>query len=208
MPVKIKVCGFTVAEEAAEAASAGIDYAGVIFAQSSPRFVDPARAKAIASAVRAAPNSSAKIVGVFTEGSFAEISRAAQTVELDVIQLHFGASEELVQKLKSVAEVWRVFWLSDEADVRAALASNADAVLLDSRSGGKVGGTGVSANWALAAEVAARRRAVLAGGISPQNAAAAVSAVSPWGLDANSGVEISAGRKDISKIRELLSFKL
>ncbi len=85
------------------------------------------------------------------------------------------------------------------ADTRGA--DGADLLLVDSRRPGQYGGTGVRADWAAAARLAAERRLVLAGGLDAATAAAAVAAVRPFALDVSSGVEISPGVKDETRLR-------
>ena len=208
MGVKIKICGLKSVADAEVAAACGADFAGVVFHEKSPRKVSVEAARRIAMASRAASAKPIKLVGVFTRGDYSFIRQTMREADLDIAQLHFDASDDLVERLMKDWRVWRAFWLSCEADVEAALSSKADAVLLDSRNSILPGGTGELSNWELAAEVARKRKVVLAGGISAENALEAVSAVGPWAIDANSGVEVAPGQKDPLKIRKLLSLKL
>jgi phosphoribosylanthranilate isomerase len=65
------------------------------------------------------------------------------------------------------------------------------------------GGTGRTIDWSAAAPIAARRRTLLAGGLTPDNVAEAVERVQPYGIDVSSGVERSPGVKDHARIRAL-----
>jgi len=78
---------------------------------------------------------------------------------------------------------------------------NADAFLLDAYAPGKRGGTGVSFNWELAQSVASTVLVVLAGGLTPENVAEAISIVKPFGVDVCSGVEAEPGKKDRRLLR-------
>jgi phosphoribosylanthranilate isomerase len=83
-----------------------------------------------------------------------------------------------------------------------------DAVLVDSYSLSTRGGTGQAYNWGLAAVTlfaATKKRKVAAGGLDPENVAAAVSILKPWGVDVASGVEASPGRKDPEKVRQFIA---
>jgi phosphoribosylanthranilate isomerase len=76
-------------------------------------------------------------------------------------------------------------------------------ILLDVHDPLRRGGTGKSIDWTAAAEVAAQRRIMLAGGLTPDNVAEAVDRVRPFGIDVSSGVERSPGVKDHGRIRAL-----
>ena len=191
---------------AAEAARRGVDYLGVIFAAKSPRKVDGAKARQIAAAARAArPGSPPRVVGVFTDGSAAEIAEIVAAASLDVVQLHGEFGNEVVSALKgSGCEVWRLYGFGG----RSSPISTEDAVLLDGRDGGKTGGTGRLADWALVVELKKKGvRVVLAGGLSAENCAAAAETGADI-LDFNSSLETSPGVKSLRKLDELLGLLL
>ena len=75
------------------------------------------------------------------------------------------------------------------------------AFLLDAAAPGQFGGSGQVADWTMARVLARRWPLLLAGGLRPDNVAAAVEAVRPWGVDVASGVESGPGRKDPAKMR-------
>jgi phosphoribosylanthranilate isomerase len=72
---------------------------------------------------------------------------------------------------------------------------------MDASVKGTYGGTGVTADWEGAAELARRYPILLAGGLTPQNVAEAVRQVKPWGVDVASGVEAGIGHKDPRKMK-------
>ena len=196
MRPKIKVCGVTDPEFAAEAVRRGVDYIGVIFAASSPRRVDVTKARQVAAAVHAARiGSSPKVVGVFVAGSADDIAEVAAAVPLDVVQLHGEYPDETVAELKVKGYVvWRLWGGKRGAE---------DAVLLDGRDGKKTGGTGRLADWALVGKLRANGvRVVLAGGLSVANAADAASTGADV-LDFNSSLETAPGVKSLQKLNEL-----
>ena len=78
------------------------------------------------------------------------------------------------------------------------------AFLLDKYQKGAFGGTGKTGNWKLAAEIAKEYPILLAGGLNPENIAAAIREVGPWGIDVASGVEIERGKKGPEKIKEFI----
>jgi phosphoribosylanthranilate isomerase len=61
-------------------------------------------------------------------------------------------------------------------------------------------GTGETGDWRQAAQLAELTQLVLAGGLTPDNVAAAIAAVRPFGVDVSSGVEAEPGRKDPDRI--------
>jgi phosphoribosylanthranilate isomerase len=73
--------------------------------------------------------------------------------------------------------------------------------MVDARVDGALGGTGRTFDWGLVVELAKRRKLVLAGGLTPENVAGAVSAVRPDCVDVASGVEASPGVKDLRRLR-------
>lgn len=203
MTPKVKVCGVTSAAFAAEAARRGVDYIGVIFAARSSRRVTVEAARQVASAARAAaPGRPPKIVGVFVEQTAEEMSAAAAAVPLDVVQLHGAYSDGDVSALKAAGlEVWRL--AVDGVDGSGA----EDAVLLDGRSGGRSGGTGLLADWSQVPRLKrSGRRVVLAGGLSPANVASAA-ATGADVLDFNSSLETSPGVKSVALLEQVLSWR-
>jgi phosphoribosylanthranilate isomerase len=76
-------------------------------------------------------------------------------------------------------------------------------LLLDAHDPVKRGGTGQTVDWTAAAAIAARRKVLLAGGLTPDNVAEAVMRVRPFGIDVSSGVERAPGIKDHDRIEKL-----
>ena len=76
-------------------------------------------------------------------------------------------------------------------------------LLVDAHDPVRRGGTGATADWSLAATLAAERPIMLAGGLMAGNVAAAVAAVRPFGIDVSSGVERAPGVKDPGRLAAL-----
>ena len=203
---RLKVCGVTDAAFAVEAAKCGVDYLGLIFAESSPRRVTPEKARAIIAAVTDAcqgastPKGPPRFVGVFTARDLGAIAETAKAAGVAIVQLHGDYDADDVAALKAHGfEVWRLA-PPDDADF-----AGEDAVLLDGRDGARRGGTGRLADWShVAALKRLGRRVVLAGGISAANVAAA-SATGADILDANSALETAPGVKSTTLLRELVA---
>ncbi|WP_116472550.1 bifunctional indole-3-glycerol-phosphate synthase TrpC/phosphoribosylanthranilate isomerase TrpF [Zobellella maritima] len=187
-----KVCGLTRPQDAAAAYQAGAAFGGLIFVAGSPRCVDINQARTV---MAAAP---LNYVGVFRNRPQAEVASTARELGLSAVQLHGQEDDayigELKQQLPEIS-VWKAVPVSDALPP---LPQQADRLLFDTQAGGQSGGTGQAFDWSLLAETD-KSTAMLAGGLSPVNAAAAA-ALGCIGLDLNSGVESAPGQKDPAKL--------
>ncbi len=150
----------------------------------------------------------ARRVGVFGAARAGEIGRVAREARLDIVQLHADPAPADVAAVRgeTAARVWAVVRVTDALPPEAdELFSVADAVLIDARVPGSLGGSGVAVEWAaLKSALGARRRAgrvVLAGGLTPDNVARAVATLHPDVVDVSSGVERAPGIKDHARMR-------
>lgn len=201
MPVRVKICGITSLEDALAAVEAGADALGFMFYAPSPRCV---RADQVRRIVEQLPPFVAR-VGVFVNSEEAFIRQTLREAGLDTVQLHGKETVDLCRSLAPIP-VMKAFRMEGPASLEALGAYAGCAWLLDSYVAGVFGGTGQIFNWDLACEAVRRGgRVVLAGGLSPENVARAVAAVSPYGVDVSSGVEISPGRKDPDKLRAFVA---
>ena len=202
---EIKFCGMTRAEDARAAGDLGARYVGVIFAESPRRVSDPKAREILAAASKGTARAA-----VFGAATAADIADAAARLGLDVVQLHgdpdVGAIASVREKWSGL--VWAVVRVAGDAlpDSAAPLFDVADAVVLDARVTGKLGGTGVALPWDRLRESVAplrgrRTKLVLAGGLDPDNVARAVDALEPDVVDVSSGVESSVGVKDHARMR-------
>ena len=203
-PVRAKICGLTRAQDAAVAVAAGADYLGVVFA-GGPRQATPQAA----AEVRAAA-SGVTVFGVFGEQAVDEILRISGAARLGGAQLHGTYRPEDASRLRAEGlQVWRVARLAgfDDLGLLREFAMEADAVLVEPRAAHATGGTGIALDHALAHEARTRLAdvtMVLAGGLTPETVAAAVTLVRPDIVDVSSGVERLPGIKDPHKIARFL----
>jgi phosphoribosylanthranilate isomerase len=202
MRTLIKICGVTLADDAARVAAAGADFIGLNFWPKSKRYLAPERAPIIAAAARAA--GAPKLVGVFVDPEIDEIVRVCATIELDVIQLHGDESAEMVKRVSAATyrPVWKAIAVGSAKDVEMLDPWPADALLLDAPTAGR-GGAGARFDHGLARYARERyptRMFVLAGGLDANNVAAAIATVEPWAVDVASGVEAAPGIKDAGKL--------
>lgn len=188
---RVKICGLTRAEDAAAAVAAGADACGVVFA-ASPRQVDIPTAAEVLAGV---PDTVMRI-GVFVDADPAFVEKAVIECELDVVQLHGNESAEFCARMPR--PVIKALGIGTDFDARVMepYRNHVFAYLLDKVSGCKVGGTGETFDWLLATDVARRAPTFLAGGLTPENVAEAMSIVRPYAVDVSSGVEVAPGIKD------------
>jgi phosphoribosylanthranilate isomerase len=199
---RIKICGVTLADDAARVAAAGVDYIGLNFWPRSKRYCDPERAPLVAAVARA--SGAAKLVGVFVDAHVDEILAVCARVELDVIQLHGDETPEQCAAIQRAVyrPVWNAIAVGSAKDLDHLDAWPVDAILLDAPTPQR-GGAGARFDWQLARD--ARERfpkiaIVLAGGLDAGNVQAAIAHVEPWALDVASGVEAAPGVKDPQKL--------
>jgi phosphoribosylanthranilate isomerase len=188
----VKICGVTQLEDAVAAADAGANAVGFVFWPNSPRFVDPYRARAIVA--KLPPFVTA--VGLFVNQPVAYVNGVASLVRLGAVQLHGDETPAFAASV--TAPVIRALPL-DAVDAWPADTT----LLLDAHDPVQRGGTGRTIDWTAAATVASRRRVLLAGGLTPDNVADAITRVHPFGIDVSSGVERAPGIKDHQRIRAL-----
>lgn len=198
--MRVKFCGITNLDDAAEAVQLGAWAIGLIHWEPSPRHVDTATAAEIAAAFRR----KAEIVGVFVNPTLAEVTRAVEDEQLSMVQLNGeeGASFCAEVARRAGVKVIKAIHVASAADIHAAEAYRTDFHLFDRRARNLPGGTGESFDWELLRNrVASKIPAILAGGLRPDNVAAAVEIVAPYAVDVASGVEAEPGRKDHAAMR-------
>jgi len=201
----VKICGITREEDGLLAAEAGADAVGFVFYPMSPRRVEVARAKEIA---RVLPPFVLR-VGVFVDATRNRMARTADEVGLDMLQLHGDEPLEVLADLpRRAVKAVRVGRGFDTADA-IRYAAHATGVVVDTRLVGETvmpGGTGVPFDWKL---VRGLRDQVgflmLAGGLSPENVAAAIHEVRPHAVDVSSAIERLPGRKEPERLRAFVA---
>ncbi len=205
--MKIKICGITSLTDARAALDAGADMLGFNFFIGSPRFITPDNCARITAALS---GSGAALVGVYVNASVEEVSAIQRGCGLHLAQLSGDETPEAVTMLGMLGvRVVKALRPANPAALEVDLArymppSQTPAWLVDAYRPGEYGGTGQTADWSLAAGLAARAPILLAGGLRPENVAAAVRQVRPWGLDVASGVESAPGKKDAQRMADFI----
>ncbi len=222
----VKICANTSSEDALTAVEAGADAVGFVFAPSK-RQVTTEQVTAITGKLPA----SVEKVGVFASDDAFEIERDVACSGLTAAQLHRAFKPDLVRTLSNafggeLKIIQTVAYSLDAADrvradkaflaaVREVLAERSVwAILVDAAKSGVSGGLGLAFDWkhvgallreAGEAESGQPPRVIMAGGLRPENVAAAIADFAPWGVDVASGVEISAGKKDPVRLRQFIA---
>ncbi len=208
MGIFVKICGLANAADVAAVAALKPDALGFVLWPKSKRAVRPEQ---VAEWTRDLPPGLLK-VGVVVDESVADIRRAVDVAQLDVIQWHgfpslgkadAGFFQALEKTLSGVSKLWKVVRLDRETTPPPAFV---DALVLDSYSPAAPGGTGQTVDWtaARAFVAASRTKVLLAGGLRAENIAEAIRAVRPWGVDVSSGVEAQPGKKDLAAVKRFI----
>jgi len=195
--VKVKICGLTNYRDAAAAVDMGADLLGFNFYPGSPRFVTLEQAAQIINKLPAFIH----VAGVFVNASLDQIKEAIGECNLDWVQLHGDESPEFCESLLSInVRTMKAIRVKDQEDIERAESFFTDAVLLDAFDPEKYGGTGLTFDWNIIGHIS--KRIFLAGGINPDNVAAAIG-LGVYGIDVCSGIEAKPGKKDHRKMRKL-----
>ena len=198
---QIKICGLTRTDEAEACAAAGADAIGLVFYPPSPRSLNAAAAARITGVLpdRVCP------VGVFVNPTYDRVMSIAVTAGLRAVQLHGQETPLLVKRLEaSGLMVIKALFFNGQPDFTAAgRYAAASAYLVECVGGPLPGGNALAWNWSAAASLAMDLPVVLAGGLNPDNAAAAIADARPDAVDVSSGVEREPGRKDIDRVAAL-----
>jgi phosphoribosylanthranilate isomerase len=200
MRTRVKICGFTRAEDAVTAAYLGADAIGLVFYAPSPRNVGIAEAQAIVKALPAFTS----VVALFVNERPQRIHEVLRQVPIDLLQFH---GEEAPEACRLYGKPYiKAVRMQPETDVAALAEDYADAagLLLDAYHPGVQGGSGSRFDWSLIPPHCALP-VILAGGLDAGNVKQAMQRVRPYALDVSSGVERDKGIKDASKMAALLT---
>ena len=200
MRTRVKICGITRPDDAAEAARLGVDSIGLVFHDSSPRAVDLQTARA----VRAAIPPFVTVAALFMDATAERVREVLGAVAVDLLQFHGSESPEYCTGfgrpyIKAVP-------MGAGSRPEQVLGAHEQAIgfLLDSHRVGEQGGSGVVFDWRAIPDLLGRPL-ILAGGLTPDNVADAVSQVRPWAVDVSSGVESAPGVKDARRMASFIN---
>ncbi len=213
---KVKICGLRAGDAAVEAARAGADFLGFVLVEGVRRQLTPFQAQEVVRnyrirardhRVKRLREKSSQVVGLFRNQDARWVNKAAQQIDLDYVHLCGDEDEAYIRAMwKPVLRQVRVkpqMSRDQLEDLVGHHLSNGRMVVLDHYDKDTFGGAGKTFNWDIADGIADQEGVLLAGGLDPYNVSDAVNRLSPWGVDASSGVETD-GIKDHAKIRSFI----
>ena len=188
----VKICGITNREDALAAVEAGATALGFNFYGESPRCITPEKAAELGAGLEVTK------VGIFVNEAPAAVSECMRTAALDVAQVYGDLQYHGLR-------TWRACRVRS-SDFTLPAYDDAEAFLLDGFSPDAYGGTGKMFSWSIARGLP--RRIVLAGGLDAGNVHEAIQQARPWGVDACSRIEKTAGHKDHEKMKRFIEAAL
>jgi phosphoribosylanthranilate isomerase len=191
---RIKFCGLTREADIEAAADLGVDAVGFVLWPKSPRALT---LTAAADLVRRLPRSITP-VGVFVQPTHDEVAGAIEIAGIRVAQVH---AMEDPSSVMGLCETWVA---ASPGAVAASIPADLT-ILLDAEDDERHGGTGQRIDWDAAGRIAAARRVMLAGGLTPQNVGEAIRRAKPYGVDVSSGIEERPGVKNAKLMREFVT---
>jgi phosphoribosylanthranilate isomerase len=200
--IRVKICGITNAGDAQAAVEAGADALGFVFHRDSPRCVE---AEVVRRIVGGLPPFVLP-VGVFVNEEAKKVRDLMDSCGLALAQLHGDETAAYCESLARPA--LKAIRLRKPEDFLAMAEYQGRArvrgFVVDAYAEAAYGGTGQTADWTLAAELAKHALILLAGGLTAENVGRAIREVRPYGVDVSSGVEAAPGKKDHEKLRAFI----
>ncbi len=229
--MNVKICGITNLEDALVAAKVGADYLGFIFYPPSPRAVDKETARAISAHLRQTLAAPPLMVGVFVNETAVPIAQTLDECGLDCAQLSgeeapaltgdpnspiYGRAYKAIRPASAAEAEVEAEWyvvrrqMAEGGRQKTALSPQSSSLipslLVDTYHPSLRGGTGVAMEWGIVVYLFEHTPGImLAGGLTPDNVAAAVAQLRPFAVDVASGVEVTPGKKDHDKVRAFIT---
>ncbi|MEC9206187.1 MAG: phosphoribosylanthranilate isomerase [Pseudomonadota bacterium] len=195
---KIKFCGLTNTDDVKYALDLDIDYLGLVFVKSSPRYIDISKAEEIYKIC----NDSKKLVGVFMNQSEEFINNILRNIQLNLLQFHGQEESEMCNSFK--LPYIKTIHLTDQNNFNINY-KKAFAFLLDSKGKDGSGGTGIKFDWETIKTLeGAGKQLFVAGGLNHTNVKELVLKYKPWGIDVSSGIELEKRKKSHSLMKKFV----
>jgi phosphoribosylanthranilate isomerase len=200
---KVKICGIYDPAAFDISSESGADWIGFNFFPPSPRYVTPVAAAALSRRVSGGPLR----VGLFVEPTMATIAEVLDTVPLDILQI-YGVPDQLPAiKSRFRLPIWRAVGVATPADLPDR-SLGADRLVLEAKppaGADRPGGNATTFDWPVLRGWDAPAPWILAGGLTPENVAAAITETGTDAVDVSSGVESRKGVKDAALIRAFIT---
>lgn len=195
MRTRVKICGITRPEDGYAAAACGVDAIGLVFYEKSPRVVSIEQARLICEAMPPFVS----IVALFVNPDAGQVAQVLGAVPIDLLQFHGTESAEFCSEF--VRPYIKAIAVREGEDPAATITAypSATGFLFDADLPAIHGGGGISFDWSRLPENASRP-VILAGGLTPENVAAAIAQTRAYAVDVSSGVEVDKGIKSAEKI--------
>jgi phosphoribosylanthranilate isomerase len=202
----LKICGITKIEQAAAIAALNVQGLGFIHVPNTPRYVDVGQMRSLTQVIPAQVDR----IGLFLNAPLSEIVAVAEQTGINGVQLHGDESPEFCRELRSQLPgvfMIKAFRVQGQASLGSipAYYPYIEKIILDAYDPHKAGGTGKTLDWSILAGFRAEVPWLLAGGLHPDNVAAAIAQTMPDGIDLSSGVEKAPGDKDLDQIKQLIA---
>ncbi len=205
---RIKVCGMTLPAQVLALEEIGVDLAGFIFYPKSPRYmgakISPEKMKQIKGRIGK--------VGVFVNMDYEELMKTVDSYRLDMVQLHGDETPRFCERVANYVTVIKAFRLSDNDPLDWMVKpfdDTCDMYMYDTLGAG-YGGTGKKFDWQVLNNFSIDKIYFLSGGIEHDDVkklkefSAEDAARKLFAIDINSKFEISAGVKDMMKVRQFV----
>jgi phosphoribosylanthranilate isomerase len=206
----VKICGIQTRAEAEAALACGATSLGFLVGLTH-RAEDGIGREAASDIVRhLPPETESVLVTHLLDPRY--VAALASSVGTTAIQVHDNMAIADLRRLRALvpgAKLLKAVHVTGRAAIRQAsdYVGIVDALVLDSRTADRLGGTGQTHDWTISQRIVRAvfpMPAYLAGGLRPENVADAIAHVRPAGVDVNSGVEDAHGRKDPARMRDFI----
>ncbi len=202
--MKVKICGITRRKDLILAVKAGADALGfIVNIPSSPRNLTLEKAKKL---IRETPVFIDTVL-VTKSKNIKELIKIVKNLKPKTLQI-YGDNLPILELKKLDLPIIKPVKADEKTvfkEVEKACLFNA--VLIDSFSLNKLGGTGIPHDWSLSKKVRDKiypTPLILAGGLTVNNIQEAIKTVKPYGVDVSSGVEVKPGVKNYKKMVEFI----
>lgn len=208
--VDVKICGISSLFDYQICRAAGARWVGLVHFFGSPRHLDIAALTKLACQIDSAADDTVQRVLLSVDQPLTSMRRLVAAARPDYLQLHGNETIDLARAMKAEFNlpIIKMIPVATDADIaNCAVWDNvADWLIFDAKveQGLQPGGTGHSFNWEILSDYDGRTPWMLAGGLTADTVADAVSISDARAVDVSSGVENAVGKKDENMIHDFI----